>query len=114
MEILKSLFCEKMASKPSNFTGLPYKVYVSRNDPKNKHNRPRIKLFANNGLEWSVSFDDKIQVVAGDHNKINSKDWKMVVKWITLNKTNLDLVWNGKMNPEDFFGKSKRITETVE
>jgi hypothetical protein len=109
MEILKSLF-EKQATKPAQDTGLPFSVYVS-NNPKTKHNRPRLKLFGPDGEEWSVSFDDNIQILAGDASKIKSKEWKRIVKWISANRNGLILAWNNSMSPDEFFNKHTPLTE---
>lgn len=107
VEILKDIFCEKMASKPPEFTGLPFKVYVSRNE-NFRHNRPRLKLFSAE-YKWSISIDDPIEVIEGEFNKIDSKQWKTIVKWITENRTGLMGVWNGSIHPKDFLDHNKKV-----
>lgn len=109
MDILKDLFFEHKASSPSVKTGLPHKVCVLRNDPKNKHNRPRLKLNANDGTWWSITFDDNIQIIEGPVDKIQSKEWKSIVNWITLNKQGLEDVWNGKVEPRVFLRNAIKI-----
>ena len=86
-------------------TGLKEFIWVSA---KMGSHGPRIKVYESlpNGINFSVTIEDKPRVVAGKCF-VNTKELNRIFDFIILNKTNLLLYWNECMS-------SAQITANIE
>lgn len=100
-------------------TGLPVNVSIQfqpDDKRKYKHNTPRLK-FQNNTSDTVTSISDLIPVSIEDEPRVlidkpyNKKLFKLVKKWIQLNREGLLKVWNQEMTEFEFLKQMKKLDE---
>lgn len=100
-------------------TGLPSNISIQVLYDENRkypHNMPRIK-FQNNTSDRITGVSDLIPVSIEDEPRVlidkpyNKKIFKMVKKWIQLNKEGLLKVWNQEMTEFEFLKQMKKLDE---
>lgn len=86
-------------------TGLPMVVWIQPELSKSKHG-PRIKIQLSHGDKvdptnfTSITIEDDPKNVGGEFIKVS--DFKIIKKFIQLNKEGLLKVWNDEISPLDF------------
>lgn len=110
----------EMTAIRKNRTGLLCNICIqlqTDDKKKYKHNVPRSR-FQNNISDTVTSENDLIPVSIEDEPRVltdkpyNKKLFRLVKKWIQLNKENLLKVWNQEMTEFEFMKQMRRLNET--